>query len=125
MSDSYTAEIRTSSDASELSASGQWSEDFRTRPRGLTGLRRMGQIAGVLWAVATSPATAIHDPWFLDRRSRDQATIILILQSVIGRPISRAEALCIVRQILEKAERERLEIADFEAARGIQWEDKA
>ena len=47
------------------------------------------------------------------------------LEDVIGRPISRVEALRIVRQILEQAERERIEMAEFEAARGIQWEDEA
>ena len=42
---------------------------------------------------------------------------------VIGRFISRAEALRIAREILEQAERERLVIAEYEAARGIQWEN--
>lgn len=40
----------------------------------------------------------------------------------IGRFVSRTEALKIARQILEEAERERIAIADFEAARGIKWE---
>jgi hypothetical protein len=42
---------------------------------------------------------------------------------VIGRFISRAEALRIARKILEQAERERLIFAEYEAARGIQWEN--
>jgi hypothetical protein len=43
----------------------------------------------------------------------------------VGRAISRAEALQGVREILERAERERMELADREAARGIQWDDEA
>lgn len=42
---------------------------------------------------------------------------------VISRFISRAEALRIARKILEQAERERLIFAEYEAARGIQWEN--
>lgn len=41
-----------------------------------------------------------------------------------GRPISRAEALRIAQQILERSENERLERAELEAARGIQWKSK-
>ena len=36
--------------------------------------------------------------------------------------ISRHEALGLAQQILINAEQERLAIAEFEAARGIQWE---
>ena len=39
-----------------------------------------------------------------------------------GRPISRADALQIARQVLERAERERLELAEWEAQRGIRCE---
>jgi len=46
-----------------------------------------------------------------------------ISQEVLGRSITRAEALRIAREILEQAERERLIFAEYEAARGIQWED--
>ena len=38
-----------------------------------------------------------------------------IYQEVLGRFISRAEALRIAREILEQAERERLVIAEYEA----------
>ena len=40
----------------------------------------------------------------------------------IGRPISRKEAMRIARQVLEKAERERIELAEREAERGLDWE---
>ena len=41
---------------------------------------------------------------------------------MIGRPVSRAEALQIADQIIERAERERIQLAEGEAKRGIQWE---
>jgi hypothetical protein len=52
--------------------------------------------------IAASPVTAVPD--------------------VIGRPISRLEALRIAAMILEEAERERSEVAAWEASRGIHWE---
>lgn len=42
----------------------------------------------------------------------------------IGKVISQTEALHIVRNILENAEKERLKIAEYEAERGIQWENE-
>lgn len=45
-------------------------------------------------------------------------------QSCGGRRVSRSEALRIVQAIGERAERERLEAAEQEAARGIHWEDE-
>lgn len=125
MSNSHTTGIETTADVPELSASGHWSEDFRARPTALTGIRRVGQVAGVVLAIAVSPATAIPDPWWVERRRCHEQTVTWIIQSSIGRPISRAEALRIAQQILEHAERERLELAEWEAKRGIQWEDGA
>ena len=40
-----------------------------------------------------------------------------------GQPIPRADALAIARDTLLRAERERLEIADAEAGRGIQYNE--
>jgi len=37
------------------------------------------------------------------------------MSSKIGKPISRAEALALARQIMADAERERLDVADAEA----------
>ncbi|MCX7347190.1 MAG: TIGR04255 family protein [Alphaproteobacteria bacterium] len=88
----------------------------------VAGIRRIGQVAGVILAIATSPATAIPDLWW-DRRRRDEVTVTWIVQPAVGRPVSRSEALRIVRQILERAEQERLEAAEAEASRGLQWGD--
>ena len=45
-----------------------------------------------------------------------------VCKGVMGRFISRADALRLSMEILEKAERERLIAAEHEAAQGIQWE---
>ena len=58
-----------------------------------------------------------------DKRRRGATTAFRLTQETVGRPISRAQALRVARGILARAERERLEAADVEAARGIQWED--
>jgi hypothetical protein len=65
------------------------------------------------------------DFWLMERRRRDCVVTISIYKEIIGRPISRTEALRIASQILADAERERSKYAEFEAARGIQWEDEA
>ena len=72
------------------------------------------------WAI--SPVTSIADPWLYDKRRRDAVVTMSVYQEVIGRIVSRSEALRLAQQILINAERERLAVAEFEAARGIQWE---
>jgi hypothetical protein len=85
-------------------------------------MSRLVQVAGLILAIAVAPATAVPDYWFFERRRRDSSTAEWILEGIIGRPISRSEALRIAAQILEQAERERAECAAWEAKRGIQWE---
>jgi hypothetical protein len=103
------------------------SQDSATKPKAksakLLCAPKITQIAGLSFLVAFSPMTAIPDPWLLERRRRDAAITISVFQEVYGRAISRIEALRIARQIIEQAEKERLAIADFEAARGIHWGD--
>ena len=53
---------------------------------------------------------------------RDDSSVSWGFKGVIGRPVSRAEALQIADQIIERAERERIQLAEGEAKRGIQWE---
>ena len=104
-------------------ATGPWSAGYEEQHEKSCDLSRMVKIAGFALALAVSPITAIPDPWLLEKRRRDAAITISIYQEVIGRFISRNEALRISRQILEQAEQERLETANFEAARGIHWGD--
>lgn len=88
------------------------------------GLHDIAKAAGLAFFLAVSPVTAIADPWLMEKRRRDTGVTLSIYQDVVGRFITRSMALQIARHILEQAERERLAIADFEAARGVQWGDE-
>ncbi|WP_417911019.1 hypothetical protein [Candidatus Electronema sp. PJ] len=79
---------------------------------------------GIILAIAVSPSTATPDIWFFEKRRRDTATVALVFEGMIGRRISRAEALRIAEKILKEAERKRIEFAEWEASRGIQWGDE-
>lgn len=85
----------------------------------------LGYIAktGIILAVAVSPATATPDIWFSEKRRRDTSTVAVFFEGVIARRISFAEARRIAQKILEQAERKRIEFAEWEASRGIQWEE--
>jgi len=108
----------------DVSASGAWNESYIKRPKTIWHkISQLGHVAGMVLAIAATPATAIQDYWFLERRRRDVSTVAWVLESVIGRPISRVEALQIARQILVCAEQERIQLAEWEAERGIQWEE--
>ena len=80
--------------------------------------------AGIL-AFAASSATAVSDVWSLERRRLIAFTVPWVSEGMIGRSISRSEALRIARQIIERAEQERIQFAEWEAERGIYWEDGA
>jgi hypothetical protein len=71
--------------------------------------------------VVVPQSTVTPDPWITEKRRRDSATVRIEL-AVIGRPISLAQAVILARQIMESAERERLQLAEREALRGIQWD---
>ena len=122
ISDLGTIDLQTGSPGTDVSASGAWSESFINRPETPWVMTRLFRVAGMLFAIDASPATAIPDDWFFERRRRAASTAVSILEGVIGRPISRSEALQIAAQILEQAERERSEFATWEAKRGIQLE---
>ena len=49
----------------------------------------------------------------------------LVLEGVVGTPISRGEALRIAHEIIARAERGRLELAEWESQRGIYWGEGA
>lgn len=122
-SDLATIDLQTGSTEMDVSALGVRAESFAKRPEPPWMIWRFGQIAGMVLAIAASPATTVPDFWFFDRRRRDSSTAAWVIEGVIGRPISRAEALRIAREILERAERERIELAQWEAMRGLQWEE--
>ncbi|MEW6248029.1 MAG: hypothetical protein AB1555_15120 [Nitrospirota bacterium] len=120
-SDLATIDLKTSSLQTDISASGHWSESFVKRPEMPWVTNMRVQLAGMLLANATSPATAAPDYWFVEGQRRGTLTAAWV-EGVVGRRITRSEALRIAAQILQQAEQERLEFAAREAERGIQWE---
>ena len=64
--------------------------------------------------------TAVADPWVVEPRRQSQPTAFVLVHTS-RRRISRAEALRVAMEILRKAEQERLDLADWEAERGIDW----
>lgn len=76
---------------------------------------------GLSLLMTFSPITSLADPWSIEKNQRDAVVTMTIYHDVIGRSISRNEALRLSRQILEQAEKERLQIAELDAAVGIQW----
>lgn len=123
MNSASTADLYEIKQVPKASASGFWRAGHGKQYEKIFDLSRVVLHAGFVLALAISPNTVITDPWLKERRRRDAAITMSIYQEVIGRFISRTEALQIARQILEQAELERLETADFEAARGIHWGD--
>ena len=60
----------------------------------------------------------------IENIEHDVVMVIREDQNIFGRAISRSEALRISRQTMENAEKERLEYAEIEAKRGLQWSDE-
>lgn len=124
MNSANTVDLSDRESMSVAPATKIWFEGYeRYRGKG-SNLSRMAKTASLALSIAVSSVTAIADPWFLERRRRDAVVTESIYQRAIGRFVTRAEALRIARQILMNAERERVAIAEFEAARGIQWGDE-
>ena len=124
MSSAHTVDLLDRGKTSRAPATGFWRESHVHYPQQTFDLLRSAKIAVLTISLAISPVTSILDPWLLERRRRDAVVTMSIYQEVLGRFISRSEALAIARQILEEAEVERLAFAEFEAVRGIQWEDQ-
>jgi len=122
MNSAYTVDLRDGGQTSQATATDFWRESHERHPEKVFGLSIMANVACLDVSFAVSPVTAMPDPWLLEKRRRDAVVTVSIYQEVIGRFISRSEALRISRHILERAERERMEIAEWEAKRGIQWE---
>jgi hypothetical protein len=117
----YTVDLFDMGPTSQAPSTSFWSEGHERHREKAFNLSRMAQIAGFALSLAVSSVTAVPDPWLLERRRRDAVVTVSIYRQFVGSFISRSEALRISRQILEWAERERLAVAEYEAARGIQW----
>ena len=123
MNSTYTVDHSHKSQITEAPATVFWRESNTQQPARIFDFLQIAKVAGLAISLAVSPVTSIADPWLTERRLRDAVVTISIYQEVLGRFISRAEALRIAGEILEQAERERFVAAEYEAVRGIQWEN--
>lgn len=123
MNSAYTVDLFDKEQTALALSSGFWQVGQEQSPQKAIDYSRMAKIAGLALSIVFSPFTVIPDPWLMERRRRDAVVTVSIYQEPVRRLISRAEVLRLTRQIIEQAERERLTIAELEAARGIQWGD--
>lgn len=123
MTSAHTAPLSIGAPVDELSGS-VGGENGASAGLWTIPLRRMPALALAV-ALGVSPVTSRLDYRPADWQLRGSSTLEWSARPPRGRRVSRAEALRIVQAIGERAERERLEVADHEAARGIQWEEEA
>ena len=124
MSNYSTVNFQPKLPETDTASTEAWNKNNVNRLEQGWHIPKLGQVAGVVLALITSPVTNVPETWFIEKKRRDTAITVRIIQEISGRRISRAEALRIVRQILERANRERIELAQWEARQGIQWEDE-
>ena len=118
-----TIDLQTDLSKANISALGVLSSgDTESRLKVIWNAGRILASAGILTFAAAS-ATALGADLSLEKRRRVAVTVPWVSEGLIGRSISRSEALRISRQIIERAEWERIQLAEWEAERGIQWEE--
>ena len=118
-----TLDRRTGQSETNISLSGFWSESYdQIWEKTISNMPWHPEIKELVLTYSASPVTAVPNYFFGDIR-RDASTVSRGFKGVIGKPVSRTEALQISRQIIERAERERIQLAEGEAMRGIQWEE--
>lgn len=109
----------------EGNSSARLDNGYAQRRHGIgSTIPQAAKITGLVIALSISPMTAIADPWLAEDRRRNAGVTKSSYEAVSGRRLSRAEALQIAQRILERAEYERLNAVEYEAARGIQWVDE-
>ena len=123
MSDNQTVDLQPD-EKHDVATSSAWDESLTHGNR----LRRLGPFA-LAPAVAAmfgslSNATTDEAQLWAREQNRSATTIVYEIETARGRAVSRAEAIRIAHGILNRAERERLTLAENEARRGIQWEDE-
>ena len=117
-----TLDRRTGLSETNISPAGYWSKSYDEKwAETISNMPWHPEIKELVLTNSASPVTAVPNYFFEDLR-RYASTVSWGFKGVIGRPVSRAEALQIADQIIERAERERIQLAEGEAKRGIQWE---
>jgi hypothetical protein len=102
---------------------GTWDKTSRIQTETAWSMSRLGESAGLIFALI-SASVNIPELLFIENKRRNYAVSVGIYRSTFGKRISRLEALHIVHQIMEDANRERAEFIQKEADEGIQWKDE-
>jgi len=106
-----------------IQASGAWQLSIAmTAPLGRDITKGVLRNAGVAIALAISPVSCGIDPWFVDRRRQIATSVGSLFRPIVGRPITILEARRIALEVLARAEQDRVQFAEAEARRGIDWE---
>jgi len=121
MDSTSTVDLSDRARVSQTSASSFDGVEPANRAQSVKGIG-LAKAPGFFLSLACSSFTAVPDPWLDEKRKREAAVTVAVYREKLGRTITHHEALRIAREILESAERERLEAARFEASRGIQWD---
>ena len=88
--------------SSSIDSATNWKrKSFESSTNNAFDLKRLAATVAIAFFV--SPMTVLRDPWLQERRQRSAVITSSIYQDIIGRLISRSEALRIARNILEKA----------------------
>jgi hypothetical protein len=106
-----------------ITSSGNWDEDFEIKPYQIVGKNKH------IYATEWSKFLPIHS-YTSDIDQSFEKELYEILSSISSsmglfpqRRINIFEAKALAIDILMQAEKERIEIADLEAGRGIDWEE--
>jgi len=128
---SSTADIHyeQATDRDALSGSANWDFDNGThptvRPRiaAPSRTRSCQRLRFCAMLLAVSSMTAVPDPWCETQHQRSQLTMSSTLQTISRRRITPLEARKMALEILYRAEKERADVAQAEAERGVSWEE--
>jgi hypothetical protein len=123
MGDNSTIELQTNFEEPEVNASGKWDGGFK-RSILWSNLPAFYLAGLLLLPFSVSETTSVLSSRVVEQIQSEATRSVFSFQRRIGRQVSRSDALRIVKNILVQAEQERLEVAEFEAERGLQWDEE-
>ena len=119
-----TVDVQTNSTETEDSASNLVIDNPLKRLTPLLN-RIIMPITGIMLAISATPTTAVADYWTNEFIERNVITVPWITEKIVRTPISRVEAIRVARNIIERAEYERLTLVKLEAQSGLTYGEEA
>jgi hypothetical protein len=104
-------------------STGGWSEDLEGFVRFNNSMLDLARATGRRVNISMPSTSYGMDPWFEDRRRQTSLYLVSMIGVPFRRKLSIREARIMALQILHQAEEERLQMADYEAERGMVWEE--